>query len=303
MGQKDIAEKIFEDYNDVFSDIFNGIVYGGEQVIKPEELSNALVHSQYKDEKGVLHEEERDAAKIWERKKVRLAVYGIENQSRIDRNLPLRVIGYDGANYKEMYVRAEKEKKKPVPAITLVLYFGNERWDRNRRISEIVNIPDGLEEYFNDYRINVVEVAWLEKEVIERFKSDFRVLAEFFVKRRENPNYRPDSLETIKHVDAMLKLLTVMTGDERYQAITKRKDIREVHTMCDVAERLTKEGEARGEARGICIGEARGEEKISKLTRLLIKEGKISDLEKAAEDSEYRKKLYILYGIEQNGNK
>ena len=291
MGQKDIAEKIFEDYDDVFSDIFNGIVYEGEQVIKPEELSNAMVHSQYTDEKGVLHEAERDVAKYWEKENVRLAVYGIENQSRIDKNLPLRVIGYDGANYKDMYVRAEKEKKEPVPVITLVLYFGNERWDRNKRISDIVDVPEGLAKYFNDYKINVVEVAWLEKKIVQRFKSDFKILAEFFVNRRENPNFKPDGSETIKHVDSMLKLMTVMTGDERYREITKNSDIEEVHTMCDVAERLWKEGEARG----IIIGE----EKISKLYRLLIKEGKISELEKAAEDSEYRKSLYVLYGIDK----
>ena len=294
MGQKDISEKIFEDYDDVFSDIFNGIVYDGEQVIKPDELSNALVHSQYKDEKGILHEEERDVAKYWEKNKVRLAVYGIENQSRIDRNLPLRIIGYDGASYKDMYIRAEKEKIRPVPAITLVLYFGNERWNRNRKLSDIITVPSGLDAYFNDYKINVVEVAWLEEEVIKRFRSDFKLLAEFFVNRRKNPNYRPDGVETIKHVDAMLKLMTVMTGDERYREITKQGDFEEVHTMCEVAERLEKTGEARG----IIIGEARGEEKVSKLYRILIKEGKISELEKAAQDSEYRKNLYVLYGIE-----
>ena len=56
--------------------------------------------------------------------------------------------------------------------------------------------------------------------------------------------------------------------------------------MCEVAERLAKDGEARGE------------EKVSKLVRILIKEGKIEEIEKACKDREYRKKLYIQYGIE-----
>ena len=282
MGQKDISEKIFEDYDDVFSDIFNGIVYDGEQVVKPEELSNALVHSQYKDEKGVLHEEERDVAKYWGKNKVRLAVYGIENQSRIDRNLPLRIIGYDGASYKDMYIRAEKEKIKPVPAITLVLYFGNERWNRNRKLSDLIEIPDGLEDYFNDYRINVVEVAWLEEEVIKRFRSDFRIVADYFVGKRKNPEYIPESKDAIHHVDAFLKFMSAVTGDERYIKISKQKDTEEVYTMCEVLDRV----------------ENKGEEKVTKLYLILIKEGKVSEFEKACKDREYRKKLYIQYGIE-----
>jgi len=36
MGQKDIAEKILEDYNDVFADIINGLLFDGVQEIKPE---------------------------------------------------------------------------------------------------------------------------------------------------------------------------------------------------------------------------------------------------------------------------
>ena len=30
MGQKDITEKLLEDYNDVFADIINGLVFKGD---------------------------------------------------------------------------------------------------------------------------------------------------------------------------------------------------------------------------------------------------------------------------------
>ena len=45
MGQKDITEKLLEDYNDVFADIMNGLLFAGEQKIRPESLENAKVHS------------------------------------------------------------------------------------------------------------------------------------------------------------------------------------------------------------------------------------------------------------------
>ena len=38
MGKKDIEEKLFEDYNDVFADIFNVLLFEGKQVIKPDDL-------------------------------------------------------------------------------------------------------------------------------------------------------------------------------------------------------------------------------------------------------------------------
>ena len=33
MGEKDITEKILEDYNDVFADIINGLLFQGEQSV------------------------------------------------------------------------------------------------------------------------------------------------------------------------------------------------------------------------------------------------------------------------------
>ena len=74
MGQKDITEKLLEDYNDVFADIINGLIFKGEQRILPESLENANVHSQYKAEDGKVHELERDVKKYWKEKKVELAI-------------------------------------------------------------------------------------------------------------------------------------------------------------------------------------------------------------------------------------
>ena len=38
MGQKDLSEKILEDYQDVFADILNVLLFQGRQIVKPEEL-------------------------------------------------------------------------------------------------------------------------------------------------------------------------------------------------------------------------------------------------------------------------
>ncbi|MBS1334197.1 MAG: hypothetical protein HP054_00565 [Blautia sp.] len=104
----------------------------------------------------------------------------------------------------------------------------------------MMKIPEGLEGYINDYEMKVFEIAWLTEAEISRFHSDFKVVANFFVQKRKNRDYIPDDPTEIRHVDEVLKLLQVMTGDERYQTIFQEK--KGVCSMCDVAERLEKMG-------------------------------------------------------------
>ena len=100
MGGKDITEKVLEDHNDVFADIINGLLFAGEQRVLPGALENTVIHSQYKAEDEKVHELERDVAKYWKEREVQLAICGIENQSTIEKNMPFRIIGYDGAAYR-----------------------------------------------------------------------------------------------------------------------------------------------------------------------------------------------------------
>ena len=86
-----------------------------------------------------------------------------------------------------------------------------------------MEIPTGLDEFVSDYQIKVFEVAWLSEEQIRRFRSDFRIVANFFVNKRKNKNYIPDDPTEIQHVDEVLKLLQVMTGDARYKRIFGKK--------------------------------------------------------------------------------
>ena len=154
MGQKDITEKVLEDYNDVFADIINGLLFDGVQEIKPEALENTTVHAQYKAEDGKVHELERDIAKYWKEEKVELAICGIENQSKVEKNMPFRIVGYDGAAYRS---QLQQERKKMLPVVTIVLYFGTDRhWNSRKKIKELMEIPRCLDTYVNDYQMLVL---------------------------------------------------------------------------------------------------------------------------------------------------
>ena len=53
-----------------------------------------------------------------------------------------------------------------------------------------------------------------------------------------------------------------------------------------------------GREEGIGIGRKEGEEKLNQLYLLLIKQNRMDDLQKAAEDKAYRQKLYQEFGLE-----
>ena len=269
MGEKDIIEKQLEDYNEVFADIVNGLLFGGEAVVDESQLDDMQVFSQYKADNNTLHEEERDKLKRWHNGLINIATIGIENQSDIYKYMPLRVIGYDGAAYRAQLISQKsihkngKNQFAPVPVITLVLYFGNKRWNEYKHLHDVIQVPDRLRPYFSDYKINIFEIAWLSEEQIARFKSDFKVVANFFVKKRLDPNYVPDDLTEIVHVDEVLKLISVVSGDKRYyEVVTDKKG--QVKNMCEVAERL----ERRGIEKGIEEGLEKGIEKGIEIGRI-----------------------------------
>ena len=58
------------------------------------------------------------------------------------------------------------------------------------------------------------------------------------------------------------------------------------------------EGIGIGREEGIGIGREEGEEKLNRLNMLLIRQDRMEDLKKAAEDKEYRRRLYREFGLD-----
>lgn len=279
MAEKDITEKVLMDYNDVFADIMNVLIFKGKQVVDQFDLENMSVHSQYKAEDGKIHEEERDVTKYWKNHDIAIALYGIENQEKPDKNMPFRVIGYDGASYRSQLM---KGRKNIVPVVTIVLYFGTKRrWNKKRSIKELIKIPQGLEEYVNDYRVHVFEIAWLTDEQLQMFTSDFGIVADFFVQKRKNKNYVPNDTRVMQHVDEVLKLLSIMTGDKEYEAlITDNSGKGKVKRMCEVVDHLINKGKKQGIEQGI------EQEKYTVIVNLLKENEPIDKICRIAECSE-----------------
>ena len=255
MGQKDITEKLLEDYNDVFADILNVLLFEGKQVVRPETLKETKVKSQYKADDSKIHEMERDVVKLWQEGKVSFALCGIENQTRVEKEMPLRILNYDGASYRSQLLK--EGKKRYYPILTIILYFGKSHWEQPKTLKEVLDIPPILDNYINDYKIHVFEISWLTEEQVEMFQSDFRAVAEFFTQIRKKNEYKPTEIE-LKHVDEVLKLLAVFGEADKFAELISSGKSKEVKNMCQAVDRIEEQGIEKGIKQGIEQGIEKG---------------------------------------------
>lgn len=280
MSQKDITEKLLEDYEDVFADIVNVLLFGGQEIVLPESLTDTNLKSRYKADDAKLHEQERDVTKLLKDKNINIALYGIENQTKSEKIMPLRILGYDGASYRSQLLKDASGKLYPV--VTIVLYFGWEKhWNQPKNLKGVVNVPAELDRYVNDYTIHVFEIAWLSDSQVQLFKSDFRIVAEFFTQLQKDCEYKPSSQEIV-HVDAVLKMLSVFGQAEEFSQLIQAKNHKEDKTMNKMIARIVNEGREEGRLEGLEVGrlEGRLEERKSAIRTLAdtLKElGKSSD--------------------------
>lgn len=265
MGKKDIYEKRLEDMPDVFADINNVANFRGVPLVKPESLMPGPAASLYVAEDGAVREQIRDVVKYCGSLGAVIMLLGIENQSDIDYDMVFRVMRYDGASY-----RMQKDAREKYPVITTVLYFGLKRWNVPRSIREAIckDIPEWSRviEVVPDYRINVVEVAFLPEEVRRQFTSDFRIVAEYFHAVRtgtlEDFYQTPEARKELDHVEEMLDFMQVFGRDERYGAVKPelmmRKEKGEDVTMCILLDYAENKGVQRGIHEGIAQGITQG---------------------------------------------
>ena len=244
-----MAEKQLLNLTDVFANVANVLLFDGKERIQPEDLVDVLPRSTYTAD-GKLREQERDVAKIWKRCKIRIALLGLENQTDIDRRMPLRIIGYDGAAYRN---ELNVDDSELYPVITLVLYFGYEkRWEKPKSLRDCFDVPEELAKYFSDYRINVVEIAWLPDEIIAKFGSSFRVVAEYFSQLRKGENRYHPSIQVVRHAKEVLDLLGLLTKDVRFEEAKEYVRKGEVVNMGAILlDRMEAKAKAEGMAKGI----------------------------------------------------
>ena len=198
MGQKDTITKRYMSKPEYFADAFNYFVFGGEQIIRPENLVEqdpveiGIIPLELYDNEMV--QKFRDVLKecvLMQDEKVAYLLLGIENQSDVHYAMPVRNMVYDALNYgKQVSDIARKHRlhgesghsraeylsgfhKTDVlkPVITLTIFWNKKGWDGPRSLHEMFqNIEPQVLEYVDNYKLNLI----VPKEIkdFDRFQSD-----------------------------------------------------------------------------------------------------------------------------------
>ena len=297
LGEKDILEKKLLMFNDIFATFVNGIMFDGEQVVKEDELLDVPSWSQYKGDDSRHRFQDRDVVKLWKKQGIVISLIGIENQDIPDEDMVFRILSYDGASYRtqlaekasrkrrnfESAKNIEIEEKSDIfPVITFVIYYGEEEWKHKITLCERLKLEGTITKYVSDYKVNLIDLKKMTEDDINKFKKDFRLLADYLV---NGSNHTSESTE-LNHPEEICELILKLTG--------------EIVTIPEESEEGGKSMEKffepmfeRAEARGV----EKGENCLAKLISLLLSEGKNDAVKDALENEEKRHELYKEYGI------
>ena len=250
MAEKDITEKLLTDIDEVFADIYNSLCFNGENIIKPDDLSSASVTTAFISNdvtRGLIS----DVSKIYKNSNLTLAMLNIENQSTEDSDMPFRIIGYEGAKYNSQLISGSDER---YAVATLVLNFNTKkRWSTPKSIKESLKnkYPIELDEYINDYKVNVIDVAFMDKEDIEKLNSDFKAVAKYYYLKRNNIEDFEELGEcNLRYPVQTFATMKALTGDSRFETayndyVETHKDDKEV-TMEKILDDLINKGKSEG---------------------------------------------------------
>lgn len=154
-GTNDAIEKKWLWNNEMFADVCNVLLFDGKKVVQPGRLEPAEVLSYYgSSSRDQLFVQKRDVAKVVtlaDDRKVRVAFFGIENQSVPALDMAIRVMDYDAASLCQQILdrKAGGSSVRYHAVKTIVLNY------RFKNKDEVVN----LKKVLNPYTAYYVEQA------------------------------------------------------------------------------------------------------------------------------------------------
>ncbi len=234
--------------NNQFADLFNAVLFEGKQIIFPNELedidteeSSVMEHRSYAESIKA----SRDNIKISKRSTsfdAEFVMLGIESQEHVHYAMPMRVMVYDYGIYKKQYdsnakkyqtveglseseyLSRMKNSDRFTPVITVVVYYGGSPLDGATTLHGMLNIPEHIKPFVNDYKMLLVEAKKKVIKYVEKHNVDKTVI------------------------------MTVASATNRnidYSTLARKGDFT-MHTLFDEIEKQAElSGELKGELKGI----------------------------------------------------
>ncbi len=318
MGEINNVMNDYMNKDERFADFFNGIMFSGDNVVKPEGLNDtsekynqSMVVNPRNKKRGKTVERIRDLKKIYE-DEIGFRILGIEGQDYIDYAGGVRSAEYDIMEYrrqinqKKLGIREEKVTKSElfsgmrkndrlIPTYTIWFYYGTEPYDGPRCLADMMDFPenDEFRRYFSDYKLNLICLNEIEDMSV--FRTELRQLFKL-MKCRENKKLMRETLLNDKDYaeidEDTLYTMSVTLGkpklwEEREKYLKKEGEVS--YNMCLAFEQI--EEDAREE------GREEGENLLATLINQLLSVGKNEDALRVTTDVSYREELYIQYGL------
>lgn len=319
--KRDITTKSFLSDPVVFCDLYNGALFDGEQILRPEALRQLSGESALlvPDNQGKKRAEGRFRDVVFEARICgRTAVLACEVQDKVHFAMPVRGMLYDVLDYSEQvknyrkhhrqmrdlmsgseFLSGIKKGEKICPVYSLVFYYGEETWDQNLDLRQMLDIPDQLQKFghlLQDYHINLVHAGNVNpKNFRTGLKEVFEIL-KFAGEEEKLRSFVDRNSEKFSNLDGdTYDMVFLFLGEEKITGSNKRKfkTERGGYNMCTALKEL----EARGEARGEALGEKRGMIRLNQLYRILIRDADLELMKLATEDDGIRNDLFLKYGI------
>lgn len=272
----DIILKNYWNNKEQFADLFNAVLFQGKPLIKPEELEEQDTeetiiqrHRGYVESLKVT----RDVIKIQKISTVygvQFVLLGLENQEHIHYAMPLRVMGYDYGTYKKKYdenakkfkakngideheflSRMKKTDKFPA-VITLVIYYGEKKWDGARTLHEMLDIPEKLKSYVNDYKIHLIEACQCPLALQNKNNQDLFQLLGILLNRELS---KKDAMEKAIQYAQVRKTeqKVIMTVASAVNAKINYDKIQGDDCMCTLFDEIAAEGRLEGEIKQLIL--------------------------------------------------
>ena len=286
MGKKDTITKDYMNDPRIFADAFNYFIYNGKQVISPEDLyplDTAEIALPYGADRKIYPVQRfRDNFKYlaaMQDKDTAYLLLGVEDQSEIHYAMPVKNMLYDSMEYASQVDKISREHRRHmnagknhgkkflqkvssgeflsgfykedrlIPVITLVLYFGPDKWDGPVGIHDMMDIREpALLPYIPDYRINLISPHSITDTEMEHFHSSLREVLLFIKYSKDKERLQklistdPRFLSVEQKASQVIK---VITGSE-FAINEKEEEI----NMCKALEDLKEEGREEGRKEG-----------------------------------------------------
>lgn len=266
--------------NEIFADLFNGSMFGGNQIIRPDMLAQEnekkILRAGKEGGRRIILRRIRDVQKLSLLEEGCLAVIlAAEGQRTVHYAMPVRCMLYDGIDYTGQVERITKKRKED--------------------LHDMLDIPPELEpwtECIQDYRINLVCSQTVNSF---HFKTGLREVFELLplLKDKEGmKNFLAVKKEEFMHLDAKKGWLV-----SRFLNVPPLKELKENEKgevdMCTAIEEMMEEREE--------LGIERGEKRVNQLISVLLQQSDQAEvyekIKRAVTDREYQKQLFDQFNL------